>query len=165
MILCLQLAVVRHCWRQIAKAAKELLHFRCSRFASTQWTCDDFASFCNVYELQILPPKVWICLWPTQLTILMSENILKQHIQTNPLDRTHCPPLCWATCESILLIDDCSCNAILLQHATVQKIQGFLGSWTRMQSTWPKPCCWDKTALRLKEKHIRIIIHEEACCD
>ena len=78
--------------------------------------------FGNVHELLILGPKILdmaAAESANRLTILMSENILKQHIQTNPLDRTHCPPLCWATCESVLLIDDCSCNAILLQHATV----------------------------------------------
>ena len=85
---CLQLAVVRHCWCmlvhvgsfrlfKIAKAAKELLHFRSSHFTSTQWRCVDFASFRNVYELQILPPKFWtICLWLSQLTILMSPVLL-----------------------------------------------------------------------------------------
>ena len=114
-ILCLRLAVLRHSWRQIANAAKELLHFRSSQLPPTQWRCAEIST----RKLQILAPKFWICLWPTQLSILMSENILKQHIQTNPLDRTHCPLFCWATCESMLLIDDCPRNAILLQHATV----------------------------------------------
>ena len=86
---------------KIAKAAKELLHFRSSHFRSTQWRCVDFASFRNVYELQILPPKFWtICLWLSQLTILMSENnaFKLTHLTeliVHRLAEQHANPCCW----------------------------------------------------------------------